>query len=429
MQKPPLPIKQHTKLFKSPDNNEFLLTTPPKDLSLFSQIPPFEENPINNEKFEKFLHILQEKTEEVELLKSKLGVSELVNSQLKSSKTKLLSDLQENSSENRIENTRIKSILEEKLREIDILSTKLIKHSDLLQENANFQAKFSELDHSFQLLTLENSKGKEMVIELEAENSLLKSQRKTLESEYKETKSLEKTANFQIMKKNEQIESLRRYLNNLEYKFKDLEKIKLFEKNLVLMGVEIERLQRLLSHKCQENEALKTKLLETQKSLKLLANYEKTISNLAIENEKLKNDRGNYEEKALFSPRSFEFKGKNHEKTHDFNDSSKEKTLRNPQQVLYEEIDRMNGLFKNEHQDFETINREYQRVMKENVGFIEKFDGFERQLGQMKVLLMGKEREIQELRLSRKGDDEYLERTLEKKPFGEENNTSRKFTD
>ena len=92
--------------------------------------------------------------------------------------------------------------------------------------------------------------------------------------------------------------------------------------------------------------------------------------------------------------------------------------------MLFGEIDRMNGLFRNGSQDFEAINREYQRVMKENIGLFEKMEGFDEEMEQMKMLLKGKEREVQELRMIKK--DKMLEKTLK---FNDDNDTRRNFTD
>jgi len=428
MQKPPIPIKNSSKFFKSPDLHE-ILTTPPKELSLFFQTPisqVHDDNVFTSESMnEKFVRLIQEKNDEIELLKSKLGVSELSVSQLKSNKGKLLNDYEERTSENRLEITKLKSLLEEKRIETEGLNAKLFKYEDLSQENSVLQAKIAEIEFSNKKLINELTKSRELNIEMEAENSLLKNDKKLLENDVKDLKSFEKTMNTQLLRKNEQIESLRRYLNNLEFKFKDLSKINDLEKNLVLTACEIERLQKILSKKTEEIEFLGKKTLEFNKIFKNIANYEKTISNLALENEKLKSQSQKIEFESFQRP---EFETKNKEifsKTTDFSNKRIENAgNKNAKNVLFGEIDRMNGLFRNGSQDFEAINREYQRVMKENIGLFEKMEGFDEEMEQMKMLLKGKEREVQELRMIKK--DKMLEKTLK---FNDDNDTRRNFTD
>lgn len=419
MQRPPLPLKQHTKFFKSPDSYEALKTTP-REFAANSQThleasQPFEENETITLENEKFIRLLQEKTSEIEFLKSKLGISELTTSQIKSSKTKLLEELEERKGENRLELTRLKNLIEEKSLENNTLNIKLNKYEEICQDNSSLIAKISEMESSIKLVVGDLSKSKALLIELESENSILKNQKKENEHELQELRDFEKVVQTQLKKKNEQIEDLRRYVNNLEFKFKDLEKIKSLEKYMVLMGGEIERLQKVLSKKSDESEHLKVKIMEFQKEYQKIGNYEKTISNLALEIERLKTKSPN-----PFDPKASDI----YENTM----NSVRTGFKNPKQVLYGEIDRMNNLFKNEHQDFETINQEYQKVMKENIGFIEKMDGVESEIDQLKTILRGKEREIQELRFAKEGAKNYLVKTSEKKPSNEEVNTLRKYT-
>ena len=407
MQKPPLPLKQPTK---------FTQISPTSYISdkKIETLNDLEENPLITPENENFFKIFEEKAEVIEFLKSKLSIAEVSNSQLKAAKAKLLNDLEDKNSENRLEITRLRKIIEEKLMENDNLTSRLMRFDDINQENSHLQEKISELEFSNKSLTAEFFQRKEYIIELESENSLLNSQNKSLEAELKELNNYKKTNSNQITKKNEQIESLRRYVNNLEYKFKELERIKSLERDITLMGAEIERLQRLLLKKSQENEVYKVKIMECQKTFKQMGNYEKTISNLTLEIEKLKN-------KGFRS--DFDLKASDYNNDAHQNNS---KILKDPKQVLYGEIDRMNNLFKNEHQDFESINREYQKVVKENIGLIEKVEGFENETNQLKMMLRGKEREVNELRISR--EDDWIEKTLEKKKMEVDANTFRKFS-
>lgn len=412
MQRPPLPLKQPTKFSRTPEQKDSQFETPPKEITAFShplsaQLPDKNNNFANSSSFEGFDKYFSEKKDEAEFFKSKLAISEMTISQLRSTKAKLMTEYEERTSEYRIEINRLKTALNEKNCEIDVLTTKIEKYEEVFKENSTLQEKILGSEFTLKNINTELLQNKAQIIDLESENNLLKSQKKNIENELKDLQAYDKNLHLQLSKKNEQIETLKHYANKLEYKFKDIDRMKILEKNIVLMGSEIERLQKVLAKKNLENEVLKTKLFETHKVLKQVKHYEKTISSLALENEKLKTQclSANVE------------------------NNNENNNVKDPQQVLLSEIDRMNHLFRNENQNLENINKEYQRVMKENLGFLEKMRNYENEMNQMKMTLKGKDREIDELRLSRKlGDINHLEMTLEKKPIFENTNTSRKHS-
>lgn len=415
MQKPPLSInnKPSSKFSKSPEPKDSNFESPPPKENYVLPQPMSAQ--INHERINHMVasfsgendRFFKEKKEEYEFLKSKLALSEMTVSQLRSLKTKLINEYEERNGENRAEITRLKTLLNEKNLEIEVLNSKLIKYEQVFKENSILQEKINSEELDKKAIHAELTKSRTQIIDLEAENSLLKSQKKNLETEVTDMQAFEKNIHFQLSKKNIQIETLQHYANKLEYKFKDLERLKILEKNIVLMGGEIERLQKFVAKKNLENEVLKAKIFEYHKVVKQMSHYEKTISNLALENERLKSSS------ACLPPKK-----------------DKASDSKDPQNVLLGEIERMNNLFKSENQTLENVNKEYQRVMKDNVNYLEELKKYESEVNNMKLVLRGKEREIEELKLSRKmGEVDQMAMTLVKKPLNEVNITSRKFTD
>ena len=424
MQKPPIPNKSNGKFFRSSDLID-LLATPPKELSAFSQTPIHlipEDNIFsieNNNNNEKFNRLLQEKNDEIELLKAKLGAFDVSASQLKATKNKLFQDYEERTTEIRGENNKLKNLLDEKNNEIENLSSKILKYEDMSQENNVLQAKLAESEFSNKKLIAELTKSREINIEFEAENSFLKNEKKTMEAEIKELRNFEKTVSTQILRKNEQIQGLRQYLNNLELKLSDITKIPDLEKNLVLAACEVERLQVILTKKSEEIEFLGKKTLELNKILKSIPDYEKTISNLVIENEKLKSICQKSELDKF--KRSSEQEDKNQEESQKkFPKSSKKE----PKNEFYRESERKYSNDQQYNKNMDSENQEYHRLVRENIGLVQRMEAVEEELGQMNMVLRGKDKEIQELRSIKK--DQILEKTMR---YNGEGDTRRKFNE